>query len=278
MLRLVFILALGFLFVACPSVAIATQVFERSFEQQEPAVPVTGDYEFGSCGGPEIEVINTDFEQAVVEQTNAIRMQHNLPPLKIQEDLALAARYHAADMSASDYFSHDTYGVEDGSLAMICDTWKRIETYYPNWQALAENIAAGQRTPEMAMDGWMNSPDHRHNILSDGYTEIGVGYYEGSGEYRFYWDQNFGRRNGVYPVILDGEKTATQSQKVPVYIHGSFEQMRLRNNQDEWSGWMPFQNSFSWNLPRTAGLHTVMIEVRGEEGQATSSDTIILSP
>ena len=39
-----------------------------------------------------------------------------------------------------------------------------------------ENIAAGQRTPEQVMNGWMNSPGHRQNIMGP-YTHIGVGYY-----------------------------------------------------------------------------------------------------
>ena len=28
---------------------------------------------------------------------------------------------------------------------------------------------------QMIMDGWMNSPGHRKNILSPGYTHLGVG-------------------------------------------------------------------------------------------------------
>jgi uncharacterized protein YkwD len=273
-----FFALLGFLLFACPSIGIATQVFDRSVDPQEKGLPVTGAYAFGSCGGPDIASINPGFEQSIIEQTNAIRKQYQLPPLKKQEDLGLSARYHAADMSASDYFSHDTYGRVEGKLDMVCDTWKRIETYYPEWQALAENIAAGQRTPEMAMEGWMNSPDHRHNILSDSYTEIGVGYYEGEGEYRYYWDQNFGRRSDIYPLILDGEKAETSAHRVPVYIYGSFDRMRLRNNSDEWSDWIPFENDFSWDLPNKAGLHTVTIELQGAQGFATSSDTIKLAP
>lgn len=276
--RILTFLILSVSLIACSSIAVATQVFDRSFNPQASVVPVTGAYDFGNCGGPEVNAINLDFEQSVIEQTNTIRQQHNLPPLKMQEELALAARYHAADMSATDYFSHDTYRRADKNLSMVCDTWMRIESYYSDWQALAENIAAGQRTPEMAMEGWMNSPDHRHNILSDTYSEIGVGYYEGSGEYRYYWDQNFGRRNGVFPIVLDGEKAVTENPVVPIYVYGSFDQMRLRNNEDDWSDWLPFENSFSWNLPEDAGVHTVTIEMRGADGLTASSDTIELAP
>ena len=39
---------------------------------------------------------------------------------------------------------------------------------------VGENIAMGQRTPREVVDGWMNSPGHRANILSSSFAEIGV--------------------------------------------------------------------------------------------------------
>ena len=41
------------------------------------------------------------------------------------------------------------------------------------------------------MEGWMNSPGHRENILNPDLTELGVGFYQGSGSYRYYWTQCF---------------------------------------------------------------------------------------
>ncbi|MGN0678895.1 MAG: CAP domain-containing protein [Oscillospiraceae bacterium] len=60
----------------------------------------------------------------------------------------------------------------------------------------AENIAAGYRTPEAVVDGWMNSPGHRANILNPELQYLGVGFYcdtEGIGttNYKYYWSQNF---------------------------------------------------------------------------------------
>lgn len=264
--------------VACPAVPAATRVFQQAIQVETPIVPVTGASTFNGCAGPLIAPINPDYEQAVIEQTNAIRMQNGLPPLKKNPDLGNSARYHSADMSATDYFSHDTLNRKSGQLVDVCDTWSRIETYYTNWLALAENIAAGQRTPQEAMNGWMNSPDHRHNILSDAYSEIGVGFYQGNGEYRFYWDQNFGRRDGVFPIVLDGEKAKTITSTVPAYVYGEFTQMRLKNDNGSWSDWVPFKNNFSWTLPDTPGQHTVTAQMHGKDGNVTSSDTIIYQP
>ena len=39
-----------------------------------------------------------------------------------------------------------------------------------------ENIAAGSRTADGIMTIWMNSPEHRANILTDDYQSIGVGW------------------------------------------------------------------------------------------------------
>jgi uncharacterized protein YkwD len=43
------------------------------------------------------------------------------------------------------------------------------------------------------MNGWMDSPGHRDNILSTGSWEIGVGYAAvGGSDYTRYWTQDFG--------------------------------------------------------------------------------------
>jgi len=59
-----------------------------------------------------------------------------------------------------------------------------------SWRAWGENIAAGQRTPEIVVDAWMNSPGHRANILSPNFSKIGVGYVTNSSG-RPYWTQIF---------------------------------------------------------------------------------------
>lgn len=273
------VILLTLFITACSPGSIATQVLKDASIATGPQIPVTSTKPFGSCGGALIQAVNPSFEQAIVEQTNAIRMQNGLPPLKRVQALAESARFHAADMSVNNYFDHNTLARSNGQIIEVCDTWNRIQAYYNNWQALAENIAAGQRTPEMAMDGWMNSPEHRHNILSPNYSEIGVGYFEGKGEYHYYWDQNFGNRMGEYPIVIDGEKSQTKTvADVPIYIYGSFKSVRLRNDQGAWSQWMPFSNHLTWTLPSGPGLHQVTAEMTGEDGHVTSSDSIQVVP
>ena len=41
----------------------------------------------------------------------------------------------------------------------------------------------GQTSPALVVDGWMNSPGHCTNIMNAGFTELGVGYYQGDGSW-----------------------------------------------------------------------------------------------
>lgn len=64
-----------------------------------------------------------------------------------------------------------------------------------------ENIVAGQSSPQEVVNDWMNSPGHRGNILDEDFTELGVGYYYGSGPYRYYWVQLF-IRDKLFIILL----------------------------------------------------------------------------
>ncbi len=58
------------------------------------------------------------------------------------------------------------------------------------YKLAGENIAMGQRTPKEVVDGWMNSPGHRANILNPKFGRLGVGVaIDENGV--LYWSQNF---------------------------------------------------------------------------------------
>jgi uncharacterized protein YkwD len=233
--------------------------------------------DYSGCGGDFAPVVNAAYEQEVLDLVNEIRASYSLPPLKLVSMLEEASRYHAADMAQDNYFDHDTYDRVGGSLTYVCEWSSRIMTYYPSWWSLAENIAAGYSTPESVMAGWMSSSGHRANILSTGNWEIGVGYYEGGGAYYRYWVQDFGRRGGVYPLIINGDAAETESTDVSLYIYGEWEEIRLRNDEGAWSAWMPFQSTMDWTLQSVGGERTVHAEMRTGSESATSSDTIYLN-
>ena len=49
------------------------------------------------------------------------------------------------------------------------------------YRGVAENIAGGSPTPAEVVEGWMNSPGHRANILRREYTHVAIGVAVGPG-------------------------------------------------------------------------------------------------
>ena len=124
----------------------------------------------------------------------------------------------------------------------------------------------------------MNSPGHRANILSPNFWEIGVGYATASGStYYNYWTQDFGQRPGVYPLIINRDAASTDDQHVSLYIYGSFQQMRLKNDNGAWGNWQTFQNNVAWTIANGVGAHSVTAELQTGSTVVSSSDTIYLS-
>ncbi|MEL6319305.1 MAG: CAP domain-containing protein [Cyanobacteria bacterium J06626_14] len=133
---------------------------------------------------------NNAFEQEVLKLTNEFRQKNGLKPLVIDQDLDEAADIHSKNMADQDFFSHTG---KDGSRP-----WDRAERAGYESRTVGENIAAGYRTPEAVVQGWIDSPGHRANMLNPNYNEIGLGYYylqddRGSVNYNSYWTQLFGR-------------------------------------------------------------------------------------
>lgn len=140
-------------------------------------------------GREDVPSTSEPMEHEVFRLVNAERKSRGLPPFKWNENLARAARYHAADMVDGDYFKHDSFdrvGTEGRVvLRKIGNAAQRVRAF---WDAFsAENIAQGPRDARTVMGGWMASAGHRRNILCKSSTSIGVGFVHGV------WVQNFGR-------------------------------------------------------------------------------------
>jgi uncharacterized protein YkwD len=108
----------------------------------------------------------------VLVQLNAIRKSHGLVPLKLNPALATAAQGHSSEMLADGYFAHDSI---DGA-----PFWKRLTAYshsapHGSW-SIGENLLWS--SPEVgavkALQLWMASSEHRHNILSARWREVGI--------------------------------------------------------------------------------------------------------
>lgn len=238
--------------------------------------------EYTGCGGVDSPpVYNPAYEQAVIELVNLERLNNgNLPPLKRLDALDQAARYHAIDMAQDRYFYHDTYD-RDASrqLVEICDTWDRLGTYYTNASNLGENIAGGQTSPVDVVGDWMASDGHRENILSTAAAEVGVGY-NPAGIYGTSWVLDLGRRTNVYPLVINREDDTVAVRNVSLYLYGNgvWSEMRLRNDDDPWGAWQPFQKNVSWTLKDLPGVRTVSVELRQGSLTYSTSDIILYTP
>ncbi|HEX3032782.1 MAG TPA: CAP domain-containing protein [Bacillota bacterium] len=126
--------------------------------------------------------LGSKFQGRIVELVNIERQNVGQRPLLEDPLLDKGASLKAIDMRDNSYFSHTspTYG----------GPFQQMRSLDVPYQTAAENIAAGYKTPEAVVAGWMNSPGHRANILNGSFGKIGVGYGPG-GEAGAYWVQWF---------------------------------------------------------------------------------------
>lgn len=156
-----------------------------------PQVP-DNDYCAGVAQWSEAEIL---FEREVLELVNERRAAGATcggqafgaaEPLVMESALLCAARVHSLDMAERGFFGHDN---PDGE-----DPFERMRRAGYRFSAAGENIAAGQSTPQMVVDGWMQSAGHCRNIMDADYSELGVGYVQtDTAEFPHYWTQVFGR-------------------------------------------------------------------------------------
>jgi uncharacterized protein YkwD len=114
--------------------------------------------------------------QGALELVNQARAAHGLSRLELGRNLDEAAQSHAQDMLRRGYFSHTS---PEG--ANVQDRY--VAAGGSRWELVAENIArcegcgppVTEATVEWLQEGWMNSPEHRENILRPGLTRFGFG-------------------------------------------------------------------------------------------------------
>jgi uncharacterized protein YkwD len=115
---------------------------------------------------------------------NQFRGDHGLLPLTLDRRLTEAALGHARAMADRDFFSH--VGADGSSMG------GRLTAAGYVWRLVAENLAAGMKDAKEAVQVWIDSPGHRHNLLLGEVTHAGFGHVRrepdpGSVRYGDYW-------------------------------------------------------------------------------------------
>ncbi len=125
-----------------------------------------------------------------LDLVNAARSEAGLSELRFGSALNEAAQGHATDMAREDYYAHVAPDGETPFARFRAAGGSR-------WAISGENIArcTGCTPPpdtarvDAFQEGWMQSPEHRENILSDGFDRFGFGIT--SDENRIYAVQTF---------------------------------------------------------------------------------------
>lgn len=110
----------------------------------------------------------SDFSsRRLLTDTNSERAKGGEPALTLNVRLEQAAQAKADDMVSSDYWAHDS---PSGRTP-----WSFITASGYQYRSAGENLAYGFDGADSSVAGWMNSSEHRANILNAGFTEVGFG-------------------------------------------------------------------------------------------------------
>lgn len=160
-----------------------------------------------------------DIEKYIIRYTNEERRKHKLHKLVSDSNLSRIAYRHSRDMAMHHFFSHDNKKHQGPSDRA------------PDYTGVGENIMkiplgdvilgkdkhvrhVSKKNPKKIayyfVQGWMNSPGHRENVLRKEFRLIGVGVCYRSGMY--YSTQDFAYDTNIPFLPVNTVKTNKNSK------------------------------------------------------------------
>ena len=130
-----------------------------------------------------IEVPTEQWKREVLELVNKEREKNGLATLEWGTTCEAGAAIRARELMYN--YSHTR---PDGS------SWETVCPLPESGGSSGENLMAGNAavSPKTVVEAWMNSPDHRANILSLNFTKLSVGFiFDPAAQYKTYWSQFF---------------------------------------------------------------------------------------
>jgi uncharacterized protein YkwD len=112
-----------------------------------------------------------ELERQILRFTNEARSKHSLPILDWDEDLRGVARAHSDDMLRRNFFSHENFGKRVAPV-IGATTYRAGENIFGG---SGQDCSDARLLARNIVDGWMTSPGHRANIMSQEYTQMGAG-------------------------------------------------------------------------------------------------------
>lgn len=149
-------------------------------------------------------------ERAIVEQTNEFRKSNQLDAVRRDEHLMQAAKKFAEFMARTGKYGHRANGMTPA---------QRAEAAGYDYCVVRENIAYRMNTGDVTADslievfvqGWIDSPPHRENMLADYITHTGVAVAT-TDDTTYYAVQMFGRpKAAAFRLKLKNETGDTKT-------------------------------------------------------------------
>ena len=156
---------------AAPAALLALTVTPAHADTTRPAVV---------AGPTTVQVLMDD----VIARTNEVRVLAGCRPLTVDEELMIVSVRQSHYMAATGDFGHI------GWRGSTFETRSR-EVGYDH--VAAENIAWGYSSSAEVVAAWMDSPEHRRNILNCDARSFGAGVQRAANG-TLYWTQVFGWR------------------------------------------------------------------------------------
>jgi uncharacterized protein YkwD len=114
---------------------------------------------------------DSSFANQVLKLVNAERAKGGVSALTMSSQLTAPANKRAKEIEQK--FSHTRPNGTQWSTV--------LDEFNVSVSAAGENLAYNYNTPEAVVEGWMNSPGHRANIMNPKFHKIGIGVYNNNG-------------------------------------------------------------------------------------------------
>jgi hypothetical protein len=147
---------------------------------------------------------------ALINETNQQRVTSGFAALQEDPLLDQAAQAKANDMAAKSYFAHTSpSGVTP---------WDWFEKAGYQFSYAGENLAVDFSNSQDVTNAWMNSPEHRANILNNNFTQIGMASAQGTynGQPAIFVVEEFGTPASAPLSFVNTAAAATVTNPAPV--------------------------------------------------------------
>lgn len=195
-------------------------------------------------------------EMQIIEMTNAYRAKHSLSSVRRNTMLDKAARDYALYLGRTKQFSHEADGRAPG---------QRAQSAGYSFCQISENLAlaidsrgfSSEALAKQSVEGWIESPGHRKNLLAPYVSDIGVAVVQAPNEHPKYISvQLFGRpMSAMYEFQITNAAPQSVSYSFAGETHQIGPRYTVRHEscdpgeitfvtESDWLGWNKVESSY----------------------------------